>query len=149
MINPYYSKGTDLAGPGGLQPPPGSGQDDLLDKRPGRLDRDQDGLRHDSNDLEFGERLRSQGREARGHAALLVPGRDEHAHQARFPGGRGFARPGKARPPAENHPDAPEAPQGGNEQDRGGKQERRGHARGYRPTNRGRRFSRNAAVPSL
>src|SRR5262249_2042562 len=44
---------------------------------------------------------------------------------------------------------AAEAPAGGPEEQRGGERQPRDHAGDYRPTNRGRRFSRNAAVPSL
>ena len=95
-----------------------------------------------------GVSLRRQRREAGAHAALLVPGRDERADEGRPAGRRGLARAGKARAPAQDGRDAPEAPHRGGKEERGGEGEPRDHARDYRPTNRGRRFSRKAAVPS-
>jgi len=101
------------------------------------------------DDLETREGLRPQGREARSDAPLLVARRHDHAHEGRSHvrgrvlGAREVGTAAKHR----RHP--AKAPQGGSEEERGGESEPRDQTRDYRPTNRGRRFSRNAAVPSL
>src|SRR5439155_3726366 len=103
----------------------------------------------DDHDLEARIALAGERGQAGGQAPLLVTGGDEDGHERGSRGGRSVGHPRKPGHAPEDGDDAEGSPEGTGEGGRGQETLARRHGRvGYRPWNRGRRFSRKAAVPS-